>query len=80
MEKTFRVRAGDGREVTLLPTYAVDTNIRKLTDQDVVTVRDHYFTRRCLRNGDFVEVVEPNMQATDPLFTADAGDTPRRRK
>lgn len=71
MKRTIRVRAGNGIKMPIHPTIAMDTSETHFTDSvEVDVVADHPFTRRCLRNGDLVEV-----KGTRP---AAAGDTSPR--
>lgn len=66
MKKTIRVRAGKGLLMPIHPSIAMDTTERFFSDQVVVTViADDRFVRKCLANGDLVEVKEASPAAAE---------------
>jgi hypothetical protein len=65
-KKTIRVQAGKGLTMPIHPGIAMDTTERFFTDSvPVVVIADDRFVRKCLRNGDLVEVKEAWPAAAD---------------
>jgi hypothetical protein len=57
--QTIRVRAGNGLQIPLHPSIVIDSGLTVLTPETSVEVVINRFVRNRLRNGDFVEVADP---------------------